>query len=142
VDRSRRGLWIGLALGAIALVVCCVGGIVGIGVVGVAATDQMQQQAQRTVRTFLDAVREGDFDKAHTQICEVSAQRRPAYEIEREFKPLNVRGYRLGEVQTSSSQGSLVLEATLTGTGGERRYRFYLSQERDKLRICGWDTPR
>jgi hypothetical protein len=142
VDRSRRGLWIGLALGAIALVVCCVGGIVGIGVVGVAATDQAQQQAQRSVRAFLDGLRNRDYDKAHAQLCQrTAASRRPA-DLEREFGPLSLRDYRVGEARTATSTTNgdvVVVDATLVpATRGDRRYEFGLGQDGDKLRICRW----
>ena len=46
-DKNKRGLWIGLGVGGLVLLLCCVGGIFGVGVLYVNATRAGQEPGQR-----------------------------------------------------------------------------------------------
>ena len=52
-DRNKRGLWIGLIAGGLALVLCCVGGVFGIAVL---AAIFANQGSYFTAETFMDGL--------------------------------------------------------------------------------------
>src|SRR4051794_15605559 len=52
-DRDRRGLWLGLGVAAVMLVLCCVGGAVGVGLLAVSTSRQVQTTARATVVRYL-----------------------------------------------------------------------------------------
>lgn len=132
-DRNRRGLWIGLIAGGLLLVLCCVGGVFGIGVLVVGSTEQAKNQAEATVRTYLDAVQAEDWDLAHEQLCSrLAAQVSPDELASRESRQ-PFTSYRLDEATLSESIDVL---ARLQTSAGEVRRLFQLDTEGTRLAIC------
>lgn len=77
--RQRRWLAIGLASGFVVLL--CIGGLVGLGGLVVLGTQVVRDQASAAVTEYLTAVRDGEFRRAYSLLCE----ERQARESEREF---------------------------------------------------------
>src|SRR3954471_21227173 len=69
-DRDRRGLWIGLGVGGLILVLCCVGGIVGIVLLLPYADSLGKAQVAAVVEDYLTAVRDRDYTTARRQLCD------------------------------------------------------------------------
>jgi hypothetical protein len=132
-DKNRRGLWIGLITGGLLLVLCCVGGVVGIGVLVVGSTEQAKNQAEATVAAYLDAVQAEDWDTAHQQLCSgLAAQISPSQLASREQRQ-PFTSYRLDEATLSES---VDVVAHLTTSAGEVRRLFELYTEDTRLVIC------
>jgi hypothetical protein len=137
VDRNRRSLWIGLAVGGVALVLCCAGGILGFGLLVVAGNDQAQKQAKQSVEAFLDAVQDRNYQKAHEQICEQVAGQVLAEDIEAEFGQPAVTGHSLGTTRVGSQ--TVTVEAQLHyADRGPQDYLFTLVPEKTEFKICHW----
>jgi hypothetical protein len=68
-DRNWRGLWIGLGVGAAVLALCCIGGVFGIGVLVASVNHELETQAQTVVGSYLDALRDADYDTAYDLQC-------------------------------------------------------------------------
>ncbi|MFG2040888.1 hypothetical protein [Dactylosporangium sp. NPDC048998] len=69
-DRDLRGLWIGLGVGGVVLVLCCIAGIVGIGFLLPYADSLGKSQVASVVENYLTAVRDEDFAGARRQLCD------------------------------------------------------------------------
>src|SRR5262245_50543270 len=69
-EGDRRRIWIGLGLGGLALVLCCVFGVAGIVALGVTTAQAVDEQARTTVSRYLDAVKADKFDEAYQLLCE------------------------------------------------------------------------
>ncbi|MDT4988144.1 MAG: hypothetical protein QOI74_2238 [Micromonosporaceae bacterium] len=137
-DRNRRGLWLGLGIGAFLLVVCCAGGVFGVGLFAVTTTRQVEANATATVRTYLDALATADYEKAYAQLCPDLTRRtsqgefagrqqaQPRPESFREDKPV---------ISATITVGADVIYAD--GSTARRRYRLAQQAGSQDLLICG-----
>ena len=68
-DRNRRGLWIGLGVGGLVLVLCCVGGLFGFGLILVSGAEKVKTEAHQVVTDYLSALQREDYNKAYDLLC-------------------------------------------------------------------------
>lgn len=133
-DRSRRGLWIGLGVGGLVLLLCCAGGLVGIGVLLVGATEQAKRQATEVVKVYLTALREGDYRTAHAQYCARLARGVSREELAAQARREPFTDFRLDEPRLANAV-EVTAHLTITG-GGETTRTFFLETAGQQLQIC------
>src|SRR5437899_7527140 len=68
-ERDRKRLWISLGVGALLLVLCCAGGIVGFGALVVAQNKAIPQEAVTVVDRDLSGLRARNYQQAYDQLC-------------------------------------------------------------------------
>src|SRR5207249_4522642 len=68
-ERDRRRLWTGIGIGALVLVLCCGGGIVGFGTLVVAQAQALPKEAVVVVTRYLDGLRDQNHRQAYDQLC-------------------------------------------------------------------------
>jgi hypothetical protein len=137
-DRNRRGLWIGLGVGALAVIVCCVGGVFGFGLLAVNTSKQLETNATEVVRGYLDALEGRDYDKAYSYLCPTLTKRLSANEFaeQQQVRPRPV-DYQLGKPEIGST---VVVPANVSysdGTAALRRYTLTQEAGSTDLHICG-----
>jgi hypothetical protein len=98
--KQRRWLAIGLAAGFVVLL--CIGGLVGFGSLVILGTQVVRDQASAKVTEYLTAVRDGEYLRAYSLLCD----ERQARESEREFVNNNmgkprVRDFTVGTADLS-----------------------------------------
>jgi hypothetical protein len=136
-DRSRRGLWIGLSLGALALIVCCAGGLVGFGFLAVNTSKQLETAATSVVRDYLHALENRDYDRAYSHLCPALTRRLSANDFaeQQQVRPRPV-AYTVHKPQI----GNIVLVSADVryedGTSRLRRYELTQEMGSQDLRIC------
>jgi hypothetical protein len=133
-DRNKRGLWIGLIVGGLALVLCCVGGVFGIGVLVVGSTEQAKNQATTSVTNYLNATHDGDWEAARRELCSRLAARYSAAQLEAQEAQLRFTSYTLDEPVIADAVEVL---AHLNTSSGEVQRLFLLDTEGTRLAICG-----
>src|SRR4051812_773321 len=84
-DRDNKRLWIGLGIGGLVVVLCCVGGVLGIGVIASGGEDLVRGQAGSVVRTYLDALAEQSYTDAYDQLCNKITDRLPRRDFEVQY---------------------------------------------------------
>ncbi|NJC71064.1 hypothetical protein HC031_15285 [Planosporangium thailandense] len=136
-DRNRRGLWIGLGIGALVLILCCVGGIAGFGLLAVGTSRQIQADATKVVRGYLDALENGEYDTAYSYLCSDLKGRVTSTQFaqvqERRPRPV---GYDIHQVQIGNA---IIVPVDVRYEDGSAALRtFELRQEPggSELRIC------
>src|SRR3954447_8667918 len=78
-DRDLKGLWIGLGVGGLVLVLCCVGGVLGIAFLIPYADSLGKAQVASVVEDYLTALRNQDYATAHDEyLC---AQERQGHSV-------------------------------------------------------------
>jgi hypothetical protein len=133
-DRNKRGLWIGLGIGGLVLLLCCVGGAFGIGVLIVGGTEQVKREAEATVTAYLDAVRAEEWEVAHQQFCPpLAAQVSPSQVAARERRQ-PFTSYTLDEPTLSET---VEVVARLATSSGEVLRFFQLDTDGSRVLICG-----
>jgi hypothetical protein len=137
-DRNRRGLWIGLGVGAFVLVLCCVGGVTGFGLLLVGTNKQVQTEATRVVRGYLDALETGDYGTAYSHLCSPLKRQVTATEFTaaQESRP-RLTAYQIHQPQIGNT---IIVPADVRyedGTSLQRRYELRPESDRQDLRICG-----
>ena len=133
-DRNRRGLWIGLAVGAVVLVLCCGGGLFGFGVLLVAGSQQAEKQATEVVSAYLDAMRDGDAARAHAQLCSALANQVSVQDLERLARQRPIESYQLDQPRIADN---IEVTAHVTyASGSTQDVRFVLVTEQQEMRIC------
>ena len=137
-DRSRRGLWIGLGVGALALVVCCAGGLFGIGLIIVNGTDLVRRQARDAVGVYLQALVDRDYDRAYNLLCASRrAQTSPELFTEEQRRAPHPESFT---VQDPEITDAIRVPADVTyDTGGSRIVRYLVIQNRStaEFNVCG-----
>jgi hypothetical protein len=137
LDRSRRGLWIGLIVGGIGFVLCCVGGLFGFGLLTVAGNDQIQLQVKQTVEQFVDAVHDGNYPLAHEQLCESKAVQVSQSGLQSEFGQETLIRAAIGQPRVSARQATVDVELQYANSS-PRTYAFTLVPEGTEWKICNW----
>jgi hypothetical protein len=133
-DRNRRGLWIGLGVGGVLLLLCCVGGVFGIGVLIVGTIDEAKRQATAVVEEYLNATIDRDFDRARDQFCpDLAAGLDPA-DLAAEASRQPFDSYRLEEPRLA---GSIEVTAHLAVGAGIVVKTFLVDPVGQEYKICG-----
>jgi hypothetical protein len=138
-ERDRKRLWIGIAVGAVLVVLCCGGGIFGFGALIYSQSRALPAEATKVVSNYLDGLRDGDYRKAYDQLCGDLHDRQSLEQFtntQRRRPP--VTEYTLQVPQFSGSQVIVDAEVT-TATTNPQVVRFFLIQDQQAggLRICG-----
>src|SRR5689334_21469307 len=68
-DRDNKRLWISLGVGGAVLLLCCVGGILGIGILASGSEDIVKSQATAVVTTYLEGLEKQNYRVAYDQLC-------------------------------------------------------------------------
>lgn len=141
VDGARTRVWVGLGVGAAALVLCCVGSVVGFGGLIVAGMQAASEQAKVTVGDYLGALKERKYAEAYALLCDQLQARESADAFSRRVaEGPQVTGYTVGKPETD--QQPIIVPADVRyDSGRQRSLRFTLTQDRDnaKLEICDVD---
>jgi len=136
-EGSNVRLWWGLGTGALAVLICCGGGLalmVGLIVTGVRA---VEDQAQQTVTRYLDALERGKFPEAYDLVCDEMRKRYDLDEFESlEREVVTSTGYTLGELDVDTLQMPVRLRYP---SGPERSVTYQLAQDSSTghIEVCG-----
>ena len=134
-DRDSKRLWIGLGIGGLLLVLCCAGGIAGIGVLAAGGDSIARSQASSVVRTFLEAVREENYSDAYAELCDQITERVTLADFERVYGAEKLESYVVGTVNATNT---ITVDATLTWEDrGTVEARYTLVPAAPVLKICG-----
>lgn len=138
IDADRTRLWVGLGVGAAALVLCCVGSVVGFGGLVVTGVQALNEQATVTVDRYLGALAERRYDDAYDLLCDERQRDESVAEFTRRVgEGPQVTSYTVGKPQISRE---IVVPADVRYDGGhERDLRFVLEQDRGtgRFEVCG-----
>jgi hypothetical protein len=135
-DRDSRSVWIGLGVTALVLVLCCVGGLVGVGVLFAGGVREAKTQARQTVEEYLGALRRSDYRGAYHLLCESRTQDESLATFTRRSQQDPVTGFTTGAVTDANSE--LVVAATVQYTRQGSQPREYLVQAAfGEYTVCG-----
>jgi hypothetical protein len=137
-DRNKRTLWIGLGVGGLIALLCCVGGVIGMGVIVASANDQSERNATNTVVKYLDAMKAQQIDVAYAQLCPQLARRMSRSSLRNLAQQRNISGYSLDDPLVGSSVDITAHIDTAAGDI-EETYTLVPASEGDATRfeICG-----
>jgi hypothetical protein len=141
VDGERTRLWVGLGVGAAALVLCCLGGVAGLGGLIFASVQAANEQAKVTVEKYLGALSQRKYADAYGLLCNELQARESADAFARRLgRGPQVASYTVGEPNTSREPITVPADVRYD-SGQSRTLRFTLKQDRDngQLEICGVD---
>jgi hypothetical protein len=136
-DRNRRGLWIGLGVGGLVLVLCCVGGLFGFGLILVSGAEKVKTEAHQVVTDYLSALQREDYNKAYDLLCPAATAHESADDFAaRERRQPHPLSYQVGQTQIGNT---IVVPATVRFDSGDtRQLQFRLSQDTSTgdLKVC------
>jgi hypothetical protein len=134
-DRDSKRLWIGLGIGGLLLVLCCAGGIAGIGVLAAGGDSIAKSQASSVVRTFLEAIREQKYSDAYAELCDQLTERVTLDDFERAYGADKLQSYVVGAIDATNT---ITVDATLTWQDrGSVEAQYTLVPAAPVLKICG-----
>lgn len=133
-------MWLGLGAGGLALVLCCIGGLVGIGGLMVTTVQAINEQAQKTVGSYLDALRAEEYDDAYDLLCD-SVQ---GEESKEEFASRVASEPRVASFQLSDPEiaNRIIVPARIQFADGDAdTLRFVLERDNQTgtFEVCGLD---
>lgn len=136
-EGHRARLWLGLGVGALAVLLCCGGG--GAAVVGLAVSNAqaIEEQGRTVTDNYYRALVEEDWSKAYDQLCDDAQRResRPDFEARVATEP-HVSGYRVGQVDVQTR--TVPVDVTLAG-GKQEAQQVTLApdQQTGGMEVCG-----
>jgi len=134
-DRDYKGLWIGLGVGGLLLVLCCVGGVFSIGLLASSSEDLVSQQASSVVRTYLDALRTENYPRAYDQLCSDITSRLSRQGFEARVAQPRVVSFSIDSVTATNT---ITVDATVEREGQPPVQQHYpIVQSGTVLKICG-----
>ncbi|MGH3646134.1 MAG: hypothetical protein ACRDTM_03005, partial [Micromonosporaceae bacterium] len=148
VQKAGGTLALGLILSGFAVLLCLVGGGIGIGYAVFSAFQDTDEEARTAAAAYLDAIRDGQFAEAYQMTCEPFRK-----EVdEQEFVATKQRGARIVEYELSTMVGheaGVMVPARISLEGGEElTLGLVLTRERvegsgrgadaeTEFRVCG-----
>jgi len=137
-DRDRKTVWIGLGIGALVFVLCCVGGIGGVGVFLAGTLQETRSQAKQTVSDYLDALQHEEYGTAYDMRCADLMAQESLRSFTARAKSDPVQGYSIGPVDISGSD-VLVSAIVRYSAQGDQDRRYVVAgsaQEAGGMTIC------
>jgi hypothetical protein len=125
-ERDKRRMWIGLGIGALVLLLCCAGGVGGVGVVIKAGIEDSKRQAAATVEAYLEAVLDGNTRGARVHVCSNLGAGTSASELVSRTSATDFTGYTIGKAEITST---IDVPATLSTPRGEVRQLYLVGSE-------------
>jgi hypothetical protein len=130
-------LWWALGTGALAILLCCGGGIaVFVGMI-VTGTRAAQEQAEQTVGHYVESLERGKFDEAYNLVCDELQQRYTADDLEDlERRTVTSTGFTVGNLDLTTLQIPVQLRYA---SGEPREVTYQLTQDKStgKIEVCG-----
>ncbi|MGI5236774.1 hypothetical protein [Dactylosporangium sp. CA-139066] len=136
-DRDLRGLWIGLGVGGLALVLCCIGGVVGIAFLLPYADNVAKSQIVSVVDVYLGAVRDEDFVTARRQLCDAEQRTHTVAWFEDHFAAAPVTDFRVDAADVRITNNDITVAAQVQQNGRWVDERYDMEQAGSRYVICG-----
>jgi hypothetical protein len=126
----------GLAIGAVMLV--CVGGLVGMGGLVVLAVQVVRDEATSTVNGYLTAIQDKEYDDAYNRLCDAAQSRTSRAQFARTQSQLpGISSFSVGEVELADR---ILVPATIRyddRTMETVRYLMEQDQSTGAIEVCG-----
>ncbi|MEV4493567.1 hypothetical protein AB0K04_26055 [Micromonospora coxensis] len=136
-EGGRKRLWLGLGVGALALLICCGGGgtaLVGLTVSSIQATEE---QGEAITDAYYGALVRREYGKAYDALCDSAQRRESRSEFARRVQDEPaVASYRIGDVDPNT----LTVPVDVTYSGGGRDVQTVTltpDQQTAGLEVCG-----
>lgn len=138
--RSAR-MWLGLGVAGAALALCCGGG--GLAFIGFAitGTQALNEQADRVVGDYLDAVIAEDWERAYERLCDRDRNEESLEAFtRRESAAPEITSYQLGDLDLTEPELRLPVDLTYA-EGRTERVEVPLEQNTStgELEVCGFE---
>lgn len=136
-EGSRKRLWLGLGVGALALLICCGGG--GAAAVGLVVSNvqAIEEQGQAVTDDYYRALVAKEYGKAYDALCEDARRRESRGEFARRVaEEPAVASYRVGDVDPQT----LTVPVDVTFSGGGRdtqQVTLAADQQTGGMEVCG-----
>ncbi|WP_229402606.1 hypothetical protein [Micromonospora okii] len=134
--RSAR-TWLGLGVGALALLLCCGGG--GVAVVGLAISNMeaIQEQGRSVTDDYYRGLVERKYEQSYDALCDDAQRRESRAEFARRVSAEpRIDSYRVGEVDPVD----LTVPVSVTFTGGGRadqEVTLEPDEQTGAMEVCG-----
>jgi hypothetical protein len=137
-DRDRKRLWISLGVGGAALVLCCGGGLVGLGALVVASERAVPAEARTVVQNFLDGLASRNFKKAYAQVCTSRQRQQTLAEFTaEELDHPRIESFMLEQPILLGSRITVTAEVQEVSGGAAETYTLISDRQAGELRVCG-----
>ncbi len=136
-DGSRKRRWIGLSIGGATLVVCLIGGVVGVGALVVSSEAARKDAATAVVTKYLTAWQRGDYRGAYKLVCDVVKEETSITNFTSELGNNMIDSYALQPAEIVNSD--VLVPAALhfiSGAARTERFSVVLGSGNESL-VCG-----
>jgi len=137
-ERDRKRMWIGLGAGAAALLVCCVGGVLGFAGLVVAQNRAIPREAVSVVDQYLRGLRDRNYPDAYSELCgRVRGQESLTEFTARHEQEAGIDSWTIDQPRTVGTTVLVPVSLELTGGPQQRTYTLVQDSQAGGLRICG-----
>lgn len=138
-QRDGKRMWIGIGIGVVMVLLCCVGGLIGIGVLLAGSAQQMESQAVDVVDEYLNALQEEKYSVAYGLLCEDLADKQSLHSFSQKAKEDPIVSYSIHSgVSTDEDTADLIVGATVVSeTQGSSVRQYVVTGTVGAMTICG-----
>lgn len=134
--RQRRWIAFGLSIGAVMLV--CVGGLLGVGGLVVLGVQVIREEAVSTVNSYLAAIQDEKYDDAYDRLCDAAQSRTSRAQFSRAQAQLpRISSFSVGQAELADK---ILVPATIRYNDRTiRTVRFVMEQDQSTgaIEVCG-----
>ncbi|MBN1172472.1 MAG: hypothetical protein JXA67_09890 [Micromonosporaceae bacterium] len=139
-QRDAKRLWIGLGAGALVMVLCCVGGLVGLGFLYAGSVQEADFNARQLVIQYLEALQDRDYPAAYRLLCDDLTDDRSLQTFSRIERQDPVVGFSVAEDVGSDPENSadLLVDANVSYSRRGVVVRQYVVRNAlEGMTVCG-----
>ena len=135
-DGIRKRLWIGLSAGAVALVLCCVGGVGGFIALAATAEKARTNAATKVVTDFLVAWEHDNFPGAYQLLCEGTRKQISLASFSSELSSRQLSSFILGQPDLSTSIALVPVQLRFSGGGIDNEHYPVTVNNQGQSEVC------
>jgi hypothetical protein len=135
-DGIRRRMWIGLSVGALALILCCVGGIGGIVALEATAVKARTNAATKVVTNFLTDWQQSNYAGAYQLLCDDTRQQISLTSFAAQLSQRDLADFTVGRPNLSTSVALVPVTLRFSGGGIENEQYPVTVNSQNESEVC------
>jgi hypothetical protein len=134
-DRDNKGLFIGLGIGGLVIVLCCVGGILGFGLLSSGSDSLVRGQASAVVEAYLQDLVDENYPDAYGQLCSQVTEKITESDFSRRVRSPHLQSFQVEGATIGQTEITVTVATTYEGQGAQRQL-FPVVQDGTSLKVC------
>lgn len=135
-DGTKQRRWIATGIATAVAIVCCLGGVLGIGSLVILGTQAQADKAKQVVTQYLTDLQNQNFSHAYALLCDSTRQATTLEDFTTQVSTPRIQSFTVHDASVTDTQ--VIVPASVSyvdGTAAQRRY-YLEATSAGALEIC------